>query len=76
MDQFDIYVDESLVRIADLREFEPMATNSIQNVILLCNNLEYFLNKERTPLHFQDKKEVWSVRYLFKNSCTTAYMPI
>ena len=76
MEQFDIYVSESLTRIADLREYEPMPTNSIQNVILLCNNLEFFLHKERTPLHFQDKKEVWSVRYLFSNWHTTALLRI
>lgn len=60
-DLFVAYIDHSLHMINTIRDQEPMRTYDIQNVVSLCNFLEYFYTKE---IGKDDKRDVWTKKVL------------
>lgn len=56
---FDSYVDESLEKLNEFKEYEPIPTVEIQSITNLCNFLEYFINEKIGEFQYDDAKEIF-----------------
>lgn len=54
---FDSFVDESLEKLAEFKEYEPIPTVEIQAITCLCNFLEYFITPEIGGFDYEESKD-------------------
>jgi len=54
---FDSFVDDTLDKLKDYKEFEPIPTVEIQNITRLCDFLEYFISEDVGKFTIDDSKE-------------------